>query len=259
MKRLFKHTLVMVGIAAAFAASALAANNGTDNAGNYITWGSGDNLGSGFGAWTLATGNTDGSHFAGFFLGDSTTLGGGANINTSGKAFGMFANPAQFGSDPFADATRDFSSPLTVGQTFSLDLAVNFRNGNKGIDLRDGVTTIFNFNIGADDYVVNSAATGNGSIGNTYSANTVFHLEFTQLTLGGGSWTITRSGGVSDLDSGTYSGLASGFKLYISGTDAGNDANNLFANNLQIIPEPSTFGLVGIGLLGAWFLRRRKA
>ena len=55
-------------------------------------------------------------------------------------------------------------------------------------------------------------------------------------------------------------GLASGIKLYNSGTDSG-DANNLYFNNLAIVPEPSSYALLaGPLLLGAWFfVRRRRA
>lgn len=251
MNRLVKHTLVMVGIAALSAASVRASTEGSDTAGNYATWLNGSNLGTGFGSWTFATSDT-----SGHFLGSSTNLSPSLpDINTGGQSFGMYAaNPG------FATATRPFDGgTLALGQSFSIDLAVNFRNGFKGIDLLDGVTTIFNFNIGGDDYSV-TAATGGGSIGNAYSDNTKFHLEFTQLTLGGGSWTITRTGGVADLDSGTYSGAASGFRLYIGNTDGGS-ANDLYANNPTIspVPEPSTIALVGVGLIGMWFVRRRKA
>src|SRR5438045_432483 len=118
----------------ALATIANAATPGTDNAADAAYnagWTNGTDGGTPatFSAWQLVATPT-GTGTAGFFIGDSTTLGGGntgGNINTSGKSFGMFAHTGST-----ADATRSFDSPLTAGQTFSIDMAVNFRNGNKG-------------------------------------------------------------------------------------------------------------------------------
>ena len=204
-----------------------------------------------FGAWSL----TNGVGNSGHFIGDSTTLAPsntGANINTSGESFGMFGHSGQT-----AEAFRDFNgATLSVGQTFSLDLAVNFRNGDKGFDLRNSAdAVIFNFNIGGDDYLVNGS-----SIGNTYSSDTEFHLSFTQTSGTGGTWSIARSGGVTDLDTGTYSGVAENFKFYESLTTGGGAAqDNLYINSLEVVPEPATFGFLAAPLLGMAFLRRRRA
>lgn len=215
-------------------------NNGTDG-GTATT----------FGAWTLTS--TGGA--AGRFIGDSTSLGSpGADINTSGESFGMFGHSGQT-----SEAFRDFNgNTLSVGQTFTLDLAVNFRNGIKGFDLRNSSdAVIFNFNVASDDYVVQFAATGNGSIGNSYSANTEFQLSFTQTSGSGGTWSIIRSGGISDSDSGTYSGVAENFKFYEAFTTGGGAAqDNLFINSLVVVPEPSAALLGGLGVLA--LLRRRR-
>lgn len=215
-------------------------NNGTD----------GGTAGT-FGAWTLTSTGGD----AGRFIGDSTSLGSpGADINTSGESFGMFGHSGQT-----SEAFRDFNgNSLGIGQTFSLNLAVNFRNGIKGFDLRDSSdTVIFNLNVAGDDYVVQNAATGNGSIGSIYSANTSFELSFVQTSGSGGTWSIIRSGGVTDSDSGTYSGVAENFKFYEANTTGSGAAqDNLFINSLTVIPEPTSaaLGLIGVGLL----LRRRR-
>jgi len=57
-----------------------------------------------------------------------------------------------------------------------------------------------------------------------------------------------------DFDTGTYTGVASSFKLYVGQTLTGN-ANRLVANNLSIVPEPAV-GLLSI--LGLLTLLRRK-
>lgn len=250
---------------------------GTDNttAGAYADgWQSGDNgavSGAPFTGWNLVANQPTGT-FAGFFTQDSTTIsnsngttGNGGNINTGGKAFGMYGGGA--GSE--ADAYRSFNGgPLAIGQAFSVDLVVNFRNGFKGINVRNfgDDATLFNFKVAplttngitSDDYFVNSATTGNGSLGSGYSSNSVFHVTLTQTSAAGGVWRVDRSGGIIDSDTGTYTGLPSSIKLYVGGTDGG-DPNNLYANNLAItaVPEPATFAVVG-GASLAMFSRRRR-
>jgi hypothetical protein len=247
---------------------------GTDNANQapYTDgWNTGDNgaaSGGGFSGWYLNSSYAGGG-FAGFFIGDSTTLGSpGANINVAGNSWGLFAGLfGNSGASAEADAYRWFVAPdgvthttLGAGETFSVDLAVNYRNGAKGIDLRDASdNTFFTLNTGGDDYVVSGSGvtSGAGSIGNAYDQDTAFHLSFAQTSTSGGTWTITRGGGVSSSSSGTYAGDPLSFKLYDLQTDGG-DQNNLFANNLAIIPEPSAMVLVCLGLVGLLSLRRGK-
>lgn len=221
-------------------------------------WLGGDDGGTGFAAWTQFNSGT-----SGFFMGNSLNLDGpgfGADINTSSRSFGMYAGPGAAA----AEASRSFDSNLSLGEAFSLELAVNFRNGNKGVDIRDSsFTTIFNFNVGGDDYVVSNTASGNGSIGSSYSANTEFKLTLTQTSVSSGTWSISRSGGVTDLDSGTYTGVPASFKLYVNNTDGGSP-NDLYSNSFLItaVPEASA---VWLGLLTsvagsiAWCGRRLRA
>ncbi len=252
--------LVTLAAVVFVAGNALAAVIGTDNASAAAYddgWTEGDDgfiTGDGaFGQWFMPGDSATHGHE----IGDSTQVAGGsgANINSSGKSFRMWAH-----NGDYTDAYR-FLDPdgLSMGQTFSLDLAVNFRGGFKGMDLRGasgGDPTIFNFNIGGDDYNVANAATGNGSIGNAYSNNTAFHLSFTQTSLAGGTWSITRTGGVNDFDTGTYLGVARSIKLYIGGQGSAPE-DDLYVNNLSIIPEPSCLALIGMGCSTLAFWRRK--
>lgn len=123
-----------------------------------------------------------------------STLGGGSTaLDTGGKSLLLKgANiPAGPGGIPavvggFTKATRYIDPDgLAVGQYFSFDLAVNFRNGYKGVDIFNSVgEKIFNFNVGGDDYTINTV-----SIGNDYSSVSMFNIRFEQTSANGGVWT----------------------------------------------------------------------
>ena len=196
--------------------------------------------GGGLGGWSLrADPNAD------VRLESVATLGGGSTVlDSSGQSFrlsGGFHSPnndANF-SGAYANAVRYLDPEgLSEGQSFSFQMAVNYRNGNKGVDLFgiDG-TQIFNFNIGNNDYVVNNALMGNGSIGDQYSPNTLFQFRFDQTSPTGGNWSITRSGEFTDFDSGTYSGVLRSVKFYAGASDTNGNNDALFFNHLVIGPS----------------------
>ena len=192
-------------------------------------------------------------------IGTSTANGGLSSIDSPNRSFGVLDN-----NNGFVDVFRFLDGgDLSVGQTFSLDMDINFRGGFKGIRVRDSddSTSIFVFEIGnqgsGDDHVVKDAATGNGSIGNSYSDNTQFHIELTQASSGGGTWSITRSGGINDFDTGTYSGAVSSFQLYSLG--AGTDPlQTVYYNNFSIVPEPASIVLLGLALTSLIGMRHRQ-
>lgn len=253
-------TIVLLGDANQAAATIVGTDNASqadyDPPGNWENGDDGAASGNAFNAWTLT--NQGGS--SGHFIGSSTSLSGpGADINTSGESFGMFGHSGQQ-----SQALRDLNGALSVGQVLSLDIAVNFRNGFKGVFIQDAGSTIFSFNIGGDDYSVSDALSNNGSIGNAYSSDTQFNLSFEQTTASGGNWTITRSGGIADSDTGTYSGTPTSLALYVNSTTGGSASeDNLFANNFSLaaVPEPSAFLFGGLicGLLVAKKLRKGSA
>jgi hypothetical protein len=195
-------------------------------------WKSGENGGEGFLGWNLVS-NGGTPDTCGFTIGDSRSLGSGiSGINTpNGKAFGLMAR----GKDASAEAYRTLANALQPGQSVTFDLAVNFRSGAKGVDLRTAgdERRIFNFNVGADNYVIHESASGNGSVGDAYDANTIFKVTFSQTSPAGGDWKIERLGGISSVTSGTYEGQAGGLKFYVIGTDDSPE-NDLWINNLVV-------------------------
>lgn len=115
-------------------------------------WSNADNGGDEFGNWTL-TGSTN----AGLFIGDSATNGfasGSPNINTAGRAWGLYANSGETSS-----AVRPFTTPLpSSGQ-----VAVHMDNGwidggTVGIGLQNAssanLVEVY-FNSGDSFYTVN--------------------------------------------------------------------------------------------------------
>jgi hypothetical protein len=68
--------------------------------------------------------------------------------------------------------------------------------------------------------------------------------------------TIVR--GSDTYTSGLITGALNGFKLYAGDLGGGEGERNLYANNLQIVPEPSSSLLMGLGLAGLAVLRRSR-
>ena len=265
MKKILLSTFVAAAFAVANSSYALVAS---DNASNYGgTWANANNGGSGFLAWSISN-NDGGGNFAGSFIGSSTP--GAGDINTSGVSFGLYANPGA----AFINADRGFSSAMSIGDVFSFNLGVNFDNGNKGFNLYSGGAggaQLFNFNVGGGAQITaGSGLTLNAGSGLGYNYGgpsalgiTLTYTDATTLT-----YSISRSstqGNQGVLFSGTVTGSFSApdaFRLYVSGTDAGGaPENNLYANNLSVVPEPSTYALLTLGALalGGYAARRRRA
>lgn len=210
----------------------------SDNASNYTTWTNGSSGGTGFTAWDLWTQNTDASHFAGHFLGNSVSQGFG-DISVAGQAFGMYGNPFYAAFPPQANAQRFLNNTgstqvsgrsfLLPGQSFKMNVAVAFRNGYKGFDLLDqNFNLLFNFNVTNDLYTTSTSA----DLGWTYAQNSVFTLEVQQTDTN--TYTVTLTRGSDVYQSGNRTGQFSGVKMYVGNTDPGNDLNNLFFNNMTL-------------------------
>lgn len=220
---------------------------GEDNANNYpgASWTT-TSAGTGFSDWTFDTA-LPGGGFAGRFIASFS-----AALDVSGNSFGMFANS---GNGAVSGAAVDMPKALEEGDSFSVSVGVNFRDGNKGFDLRDSSdATIINFNVGGDEYNITGTS---GLYGNAYDANTVITFTFTQ-NASDVSWTAVRSGGLSGSESGTIGAISPGtiedvrFYNVSAGTngDGGAGQRNLYLNSLEFnstytVDENSTVSVTG--------------
>ena len=225
------------------------ATAGSDDASNYATDGftNGASQGTGFQAWNIFAEGSGGT-----FIGDSTD-GSCGDINTGGQSFGMWGNP---GGANYIHCYRKFAGgALGVGQIFTIKLGVNYRNGNKGIDVLGSGGTIFNVNVGGDDYTYHATNAASTSLGWGYANNSVIDCSFEQKTGNVLGVSLTRG---SDSFSQDFSlpNPADEFQLYCGGTDPGSAENNFYANSMGIIPEPTA--LAGLVMLLGMFARARR-
>ena len=228
------------------------------------SWNTGDNNGSGFNAWDLENRNNDGATvFAGGFIGDSTS--GAADINTgTNQSFGLFANPV----GAYITAVRGFSSNLSVNDQFNVKLALNFDNGNKGFNLRNGVTNVFGFNV-SNGANINSQFTNNATVAQyDYGGDALLNATVQITSTNSLSYEISRTSNVGTQGV-LYSGSITDINLsidnvefYISGTDDGSPQNNLYFNSLQVteVPEPAHISFILLSsVIVLTLLRRRLA
>ncbi len=148
-----------------------------DSAANYSGgWTNGSNGGGGFGAWSIEA--VSGSGWAGNGIWDSAE----ASLNL-GSSFGYVAK----GEGAYINQDRSFSTALAAGDTFKLDLGMNYDSGsggNKGFSLRtsDNREIIVVNQGGSEVITVNGvAALTNYGVGTMYWTFT--QVSSTQLTV----------------------------------------------------------------------------
>ncbi len=195
------------------------------------------NGGLGFQSWIIQNNNGSGeafTNYAGAFIGNAVS-GGGGDVNVSGSAFGLYANGDGPGN-PFVNAIRQLDAPLQVGQAFSVEFGVNFRNGSKGVAVQNGGYQVFEIGVYADDYFYK---TGNGapvSLGWDYASDSAIMLEVKRVSLDWYDITVLRKGsapetnalGLVELDS-----VPNEVRFFNYDTEGG-DQNNLYFNRLAV-------------------------
>lgn len=168
MKRTFK----IVGFLGALAwAGTVQGSVKVDSAANYGgTWTNGSNGGGGFGAWSIVAASGEG--WAGNGIWDSSA----ASLDM-GNAFGFVAK----GTGATIQLDRSFSQALAAGESFKLDLGLNYDSGtggNKGFVLR----TADNREIVAVNQADSATITVNGAAALTNYGVSTLHWTFTQVS-----------------------------------------------------------------------------
>ena len=200
-----------------------ASSGGTDTAVNYTTFGTTPNPvngGSAFDSWSIVPVNN-----AGTFRASSNAAGFG-NVDTAGFAFAAYGNP---NANNFVDIKRNLAAGLTVGYSFSAQIATAYRSGTKGISLYSDTgwsAQLFNFNVGGDQYTFDGS-----NQGWTYSQTSIFNISAFQVASAQLNVRVWRG---SDAASKSITGQMRGFKMYIANTGAGNALNDLYFNNLAV-------------------------
>jgi len=196
----------------------------SDNAGNYSLWSSGDNRGTGFGAWSFVQNSGE------WFVINSDPSSRASNlaaIVTSGKTFGLRASGN-------VDAIRSFAPALATNDRFKISLGYQWDNGNRGFSLYNSTSEVLNFNINDQGM----SWTGGGSYPTiAWGGKRVngIQVDITIIkTANGLRFTITspQESGLRASGSVTASGVTS-FKLYVSGS-GGDPEGDLNFNNLVL-------------------------
>ncbi len=196
-------------------------------------WSSGDNGGEGFGGWMFGDAAVGSASTA-----SASSNGGSSYIDTGGRSFRL-SDAHEAGA--FIDVYRFLVDDLQPGDSFSIDMDINFRAGYKGLRIRgeDDDTVLFNFEAANDDYIIHGVSSGGGSAGRSYHADTIFRIVLEQTSYAGGTWTITRTGGISGTMNGTFAGRVSSMQLYTYQAGKAPEEAILFNNFRVVRPTPS--------------------
>jgi len=258
------------------ACATIVASDQADNAPYNDGWQTGDNGGSGFGAWTLTqtSGNIDG--FNGQYIGTSANNGFGdttPNIDTSGKAFGEYGNTGNSAVAYRAFGTGEMYNNsvfhwamdngfIDNGTSVGLTLRTGDADANPG-NYNTGARFEFLFLGGSADYeYIDSAGVHDTGISFLDTG-----LQLSLRLTGSDGYSLTISNGNNTALLGTYSGTLEGtpnssidsFAIYNNDAGSGG-AHDAFFNSFSVnaVPEPTIAVLLGLGAGIIWLRRRQK-
>ncbi|HMP90460.1 MAG TPA: hypothetical protein PJ991_09670 [Kiritimatiellia bacterium] len=219
-----------LGVFAFAANTAVAAVAAEDDAGNYTagTFTNQSNGGFGFGPWLISTPGA-----ATVDLQDSTV--GSGDINSANDFSFMFYGVV----NDYAEAIRDFSSPMVEGDEFNVTIAYNWNGGARGVNILDASNNeLLNINFGGDNNLSLTFSGEAGTIVNEeYFSDATLEINVKQVAGNQMDVTIVRVNDsmTSNYVSTTLSAPGAKVKFYNGGHDGDNVNYALFVNNLEIV------------------------
>ena len=210
---------------------------------------------TGFTGWTEQLTSGDGGQNGSFVASSGTAM------DTGGNSWGLYANTSQT-----AARTYDFGSVLAVGETVTISVSLNSidSGGTVGFRLQNssGDNRFQTYYIGgdaSDTFKLNDAGGPENITGPTTtfasSAGPNFQeISFTQLAGDGYSLSF---GGVAVTNVALTLAASDISQIQIFNFNAG-ASNDQFFNSLDVVPEPSSYALLGGLFALAWVAFRRR-